>query len=74
MKNNIKAVAIIASNDDLRPALQNIKFTGEEAIATDGFILAKTDSKIPSGFKNAEAYKKLNKKQDMHAVYYGEKS
>lgn len=57
---NIQAVAMIADHDDHRPAFQSIYFTGSEAVATDGFILARTKSDIPEQKRDALPYQKIN--------------
>lgn len=56
---NIQAVAMIADKDGYRPALQSVYFTGKEAVATDGFILARTPSDIPEQKRDAEPYKNM---------------
>ena len=53
---NIQAVAMIADKDDYRPALQSLYFTGGEAVATDGFILARTPCDISNQKRDAAPY------------------
>lgn len=62
---NIQAVAMIADSDDYRPALQSVYFTGQEAVATDGFILARTKSDIPEHKRDAVPYQKIRKGQQV---------
>jgi len=62
---NIQAVAMIADKDDYRPALQSVYFTGSEAVATDGFILARTKSDIPEHKRDAAPYQKIRKGQQV---------
>lgn len=57
--NNIKAVALIADKKAIQPALQVVYFTGEQAVATDGFILALTDSNIPEQKRFAAPYQEM---------------
>lgn len=50
---------MIADHDDHRPAFQSIYFTGSEAVATDGFILARTKSDIPEQKRDAVPYQSI---------------
>lgn len=57
----IKAVSIIADKKDFRQPLQVVNFTGQKAIATDGFMIAITDCNIPPQKRYCESYQKIRK-------------
>lgn len=65
MTKNIKAVALIADKKELRKPMTCVNFTGKQAVATDGFIMAITDCETEIAEKRyCEPYQKM-KKNDM---------
>lgn len=59
---NIQAVSLVSANkSEIRKNLKGIYFTGEEAVSTDGVLLARTKSSISKGLRVAEPYQKLKK-------------
>lgn len=58
---NIKAVSLIADKKDYRKPFTCVNFTGKQAVATDGFIIAITDCDTLPEKRYCEPYQKMKK-------------